>query len=539
MTTASWKTPGTSGNWSAGANWNGGTGVGVTIASNGTAFTVTLDVTPNALDSLTLGTAGQNGLTFAVGANTLNVNSAGTKTVTLTDATLTMATSSVINATTVALAAASSDTAVISGAGKIAAAVSATGAGTNTITATGGTLEVTGAITNGGGALALTIGSGVSDSLKLDGASAAKSLTFSGSAQTLEINTAGSLTLTNALAIGSNTVKLDATASALTDNAGISISTGTITGAGKITGAVTATGAASITATSSGTLEFVNSITDSGNAIAITIANGASNKLLLDATSAANSVTFGAAGTLELNTSGVLSVATAMAVDRRLRRHGQHRHDHRLWQSGGRGDRQWRGHHHGERRHARSNRRHHRQRQRAHAERGRASNKLLLDAASAAHSVTFGGAGKLELNTSGSLTAGTAIAIGTGTVQLDASGTVQLTDSSGISLAGGTLSGTGLISSGTAVTGSGAVSISVVGRSVTASGGTLGVTGSMDATSTLAIADVASSVLKIDNTGVTIAPVIRCGCCRSGCAWARSGTVCRRATCFYRLITPC
>src|SRR5262249_51500794 len=120
-------------------------------------------------------------------------------------------------------------------------------------------------------------------------------------------------TLTNALVADGNTLKLDGASSALTDNAGISLSTGTITGLGSVTGAVTASGAASIVA-NGGTLEMKSGITDSGNALSLKI-TGAGDKPLLDAASAANTLTFnGASGTLELNTSGTLTVATALAI---------------------------------------------------------------------------------------------------------------------------------------------------------------------------------------------------------------------------------
>ena len=62
------------------------------------------------------------------------------------------------------------------GLGKVAAAVAASGAAT--IAANGGTLEITGAVTNGGNALALTIGSGATDKLLLDASSNATSATF-------------------------------------------------------------------------------------------------------------------------------------------------------------------------------------------------------------------------------------------------------------------------------------------------------------------------------------------------------------------------
>jgi hypothetical protein len=52
------------------------------------------------------------------------------------------------------------------------------------------------------------------------------------------------------------------------------------------------------------------------------------------------------------------------------------------------------------------------------------------------------------------------------------------------------------------VTGSGTINLSLSGTSntVTASGGTLDITGALSTTPTLAIANVASSVLKIDNS---------------------------------------
>src|SRR5262249_15065117 len=72
--------------------------------------------------------------------------------------------------------------------------------------------------------------------------------------------------------------------------------------------------------------------------------------------------------------------------------------------------------------------------------------------------------------------------------------------------AGGTISGTGLVSAGTGINGNGTVAISISGRSVTASGGVLDVTGSMDAATQFAID--ADAKLKLDNAGSPIiAPV--------------------------------
>src|SRR5205814_4142483 len=204
---------------------------------------------------------------LAVGAGTVKVDGSGSR---LTDN-----------------AGISLSTGTITGLGKVTGAISASGAAH--ITASGGTLEIASAISNSG-TLALTIGSGASDKLLLDAGSAATSLTFSGSTGTLELNSSGTLVLTNALAVGANTIKLDGASSQLSDNAGISISSGTISGLGKISGAITATGAAHITA-NGGTLEIASAIADSGSALVMTI-TVASDKLLLDAASAADSVPF-------------------------------------------------------------------------------------------------------------------------------------------------------------------------------------------------------------------------------------------------------
>ena len=96
-----------------------------------------------------------------------------------------------------------------------------------------------------------------------------------------------------------------------------------------------------------------------------------------------------------------------------------------------------------------------------------ATDTLRLDGAgSAATSVNFNGsAGTFELNTTATLRLTNALTVGAGTLMLDGANTlVQLTDTAGIILAGGTLSGTGLISGTTSVTGSGTVGISTVGR---------------------------------------------------------------------------
>jgi hypothetical protein len=119
------------------------------------------------------------------------------------------------------------------------------------------------------------------------------------------------LSLTNALAVGANTVKLDGASSQLTDNAGISLSTGTITGLGKVTGAITATGAAAITA-SGGTLELAAAASGANLTMA---AATSTDTLRLDAAgNQAHTVTLDG-GTLLLNgNTASLTVGTNLAI---------------------------------------------------------------------------------------------------------------------------------------------------------------------------------------------------------------------------------
>src|SRR5947208_828667 len=84
-----------------------------------------------------------------------------------------------------------------------------------------------------------------------------------------------------------------------------SLTRGTFSGMSKDTGSAAAWGAGVFTA-ARGTLEVTGAITNTGT-LALTIA-GASDKLLLDAASAASTATFsGSTGTLELGTSGTLT----------------------------------------------------------------------------------------------------------------------------------------------------------------------------------------------------------------------------------------
>jgi hypothetical protein len=379
----------------------------------------------------------------------------------------------------------------LTGFGTVNPAISGPSSGTGTITASGGTLELKSTLTLGTGALALTVGGGASDRLLLDAASTATSLGFSGSTGTLELNTSGTLTLSTGLLVGANTVRLDGSGSHLTDNAGISVSTGTLTGQGTVTGAITATGAAHITA-NGGTLTIANGITDSGQ-LTLTV-TGSSDRLVLDGTSAANAVSFsGNSGTLEL--AAGLTLGTALSVGSGTVQldsggsltdgsgillstgtlTGQGAVTGAITASGA-----------------------------AHitanggtltiangiTDSGQLtltvtgnSDRLVLDGTSAANAVSFSGtSGTLEL--AAGLTVGTLLSVGSGTVQLDSGG--SLTDASGISLSTGTLTGQGTVTG--AITASNAAHITANGGTLTIANGitdtnnqlTLTVTGNSD-----------------------------------------------------------
>ena len=134
--------------------------------------------------------------------------------------------------------------------------------GTLTTALTGGTIDLENATVTGG----IQINHGMVDAT---GTSSATSLTFLGSAGTLEVNTAATLTVTNALAIGANTLKLDGASSTLTDAAGITLAGGTISGLGALAANTNLTGwgtvsiplnSADTVTASGGTLEFTNTV---------------------------------------------------------------------------------------------------------------------------------------------------------------------------------------------------------------------------------------------------------------------------------------
>ncbi len=271
----SW-TGATSTSWTNGANWNpnGVPGSAADVVIGTTANSPTLD-TSTTVNSIILN-----------GSDTLTLANAPVLTVT----------------NGIALLSAGG----ISGTGTVAANVTASGA--SSIAASGGTLEVAGSIADSGNALTLTI-VGDADRLVLDVASNAQAVNFNGAGGTLELG--GALTVGGPLAIGGGTLQLDGVF--LSSAGGLSVGSGTIRGSGVVSPAVTATGAATIAA-SGGTLEFVQTVADSGSALQLVIVGGG-DRLLLDAATAAHSVSFtGAGGTLELNAVGQLTVGDQIAV---------------------------------------------------------------------------------------------------------------------------------------------------------------------------------------------------------------------------------
>jgi hypothetical protein len=250
-------------------------------AANAVIFATSATLDLNAGATLTVGTQ------MDIGNGTLLLSGGG--------ATLTDASGVTIGAGT------------ITGSGIVAAAITA--ASSSSIVATGGTLEIAGAITDSDNTLTLTI-TAIGDGLRISGAAAANSLIVNGAF--LHLATTGTLLLATHLDIGTATVQLDGGAAELNAPT-ISVSTGTIFGAGRVLGTVDATGAANIIA-SGGTLELVNQLTDSANALTLTIVSN-TDTLRIDFIGSANSVDFaGQNGTLHLTNQGTFTVTALMQV---------------------------------------------------------------------------------------------------------------------------------------------------------------------------------------------------------------------------------
>ena len=296
MATKTWKGSGstsrpTNGSWNRSSNWSPSgvpaAGDGVIIGGGGT-YTLTLNVaaTPN-LNSLTIS---DSGATLAIGTSTLNVTGTSPtfSAINVTAGHITIAGGKINDTGGLALASGTS----LSGSGTVAAPLS----GSGTITASGGTLDLTGTIS--GTTLAIAAASG--SDLKIDGTASVASATISSSNQTLEIGSAGSLTIGAAETITGGKVQLDG--GTLTDASGIAFASGA-TLSGKGTLFATLSGGGTITA-NGGTLELKNAV-DGSTASAFQIANVLGSDLQFDdsvGTSAIHpTITFnGANGLLDL-----------------------------------------------------------------------------------------------------------------------------------------------------------------------------------------------------------------------------------------------
>jgi hypothetical protein len=314
------------GSWNTATNWSlgglpgtPGTGDAVVFPAQGTngAYGITLDLTTSPdLGSVTL----NNGATLTVGHNTLSVigNNGNGPTDLLsigTGATVTVA-GGHINAggVTVDGGLSGAGTIIVNTAGTTTHTINGSGA----IIATGGLLELNGQLT---GSTTLTITS-ATDTLKLDAASGANSVSFNGAAGTLELNTAATLTVANAMAVGAGTVKLDATGGTvqLTDNAGLTLASGSITGTGSIAGATTLSGFGTVSApivTGNGTITASGGTLDLTGTVAsrpLVIAAGSDLKIDGTATSSAAIAINNTNQTLEVGAFGNLTITGAESI---------------------------------------------------------------------------------------------------------------------------------------------------------------------------------------------------------------------------------
>ena len=181
--------------------------------------------------------------------------------------------------------------ATISGYGTVGGAVS----GTGTITASGGTLDLTGAVASGP---VFTIATGSASTLEFSGtATAAAPIAINNIYQTLQVASSGKLTINGgAESITNGTISLSG--GTLTDSTGISVGSGaTLTGYGTLTGAVTNNSGGTLAVTG-GNMTANGGITNSAT---ITIASG--DKL----SSNSGAFTNNTGGTISISGTGILT----------------------------------------------------------------------------------------------------------------------------------------------------------------------------------------------------------------------------------------
>ena len=189
--------------------------------------------------------------------------------------------------------------ATLTGSGTVTANLS----GPGTVTASGGPLDLTGNVSG----LTLAIATASGSNLTIDGTATAGAIAIANNTQTLEIGTAGKLTLTTAESITSGTIKLDG--GTLIDAAGVTIGTGaTLTGSGTVTANLSGTG--TVTA-SGGPLDLTGNV--NGPTLAIATASG--SDLKIDGTATAGTISISNANqTLEIGTAGKLTLTAAESI---------------------------------------------------------------------------------------------------------------------------------------------------------------------------------------------------------------------------------
>jgi hypothetical protein len=282
MATKTWKGPSgstatpTSGNWNRSSNWSPSgvpaAGDNVIIGGN-SIYTLTLNVSATAnLNSLTIG---DSGATLAIGNSTLNITGASTSAINVMTGRITIAGGKINDTGGLALASGTS----LSGRGTVAASVS----GSGTITASGGTLDLGRTVSSG---INLAIATASGSDLKIDGtATAPSAISFSSANQTLEIGTAGNLTIGAVETLSSGHIQLDG--GTLTDASGITLGTGA-TLSDKGTLSATLSGGGTITA-SGGLLDFQNAV-DGSAASSLQIANIVGSDLEFDGSVGTSSI---------------------------------------------------------------------------------------------------------------------------------------------------------------------------------------------------------------------------------------------------------
>jgi hypothetical protein len=193
-------------------------------------------------------------------------------------------------------------TGALSGFGTVAANLTRT-SGTDTITASGGTLDLTGTFASG---LTAAISSASVSDLKFSNtATSSAAISITSANQTLEIGSAGALTISAAQNVTLGKIQLDG--GSLTDGTGISFGTttsnGSLSGFGTVTGALTrfGTGTADTITATGGSLTLANAI-GANSGLVFDIGNSAASELKLTAApGTGNTFTFlGSTGDLAL-----------------------------------------------------------------------------------------------------------------------------------------------------------------------------------------------------------------------------------------------